>query len=73
VGRVSTSGEMNQALVGAEDEAKKMEDEYISVEHLLLALSAEGKKGPAGKILHEMGVSRDRLMDTIKAVRGGNG
>jgi len=71
VGRVSTSGEMNQALVGAEDEAKKMEDEYISVEHLLLALSAEGKKGPAGKILHEMGVSRDRLMDTIKAVRGG--
>jgi len=71
VGRVSTSGEMNQALVGAEDEAKKMEDEYISVEHLLLALSAEGKKGPAGKILHEMGVSSDRLMDTIKAVRGG--
>ncbi|MEC9296365.1 MAG: ATP-dependent chaperone ClpB, partial [SAR324 cluster bacterium] len=71
VGRVSTSGEMNHALVGAEDEAKKMEDEYISVEHLLLALSAEGKKGPAGKILHEMGVTSDRLMDTIKTVRGG--
>ncbi|MED5434835.1 MAG: ATP-dependent chaperone ClpB [SAR324 cluster bacterium] len=71
VGRVSTSGEMNHALVGADDEAKKMEDEYISVEHLLLALSAEGKKGPAGKILHEMGVTSDRLMDTIKTVRGG--
>ena len=71
VGRVSTSGEMNNALVGADDEAKKMEDEYISVEHLLLALSAEGKKGPAGKILHEMGVTSDRLMDTIKTVRGG--
>ena len=71
VGRVNASGEMNNALVGAEDEAKKMEDEYISVEHLLLALSAEGKKGPAGKILHEMGVTIDRLMDTIKAVRGG--
>ena len=71
VGRVNASGEMNNALVGAEDEAKKMEDEYISVEHLLLALSAEGKKGPAGKIMHEMSVTRDRLMDTIKAVRGG--
>ncbi len=71
VGRVNASGEMNNALVGAEDEAKKMEDEYISVEHLLLALSAEGKKGPAGKIMHEMCVTRDRLMDTIKAVRGG--
>ena len=71
VGRVSTSGEMNQALVEAEDEAKKMEDEYISVEHLLLALCAEGNKGPAGKVLNEMGVIRERLMDTINAVRGG--
>ena len=71
VGRVSTSGEMNQALVGAEDEAKKMVDEYISVEHLLLALCAEGNKGPAGKVLNEMGVIGERLMDTINAVRGG--
>ena len=71
VGRVSTSGEMNHALVGAEDEAKKMEDEYISVEHFLLALSSEGNKGPAGKILYEMSVTRESLMDTIKAVRGG--
>ena len=71
VGRVSTSGEMNHALVGAEDEAKKMEDEYISVEHFLLALSSEGNKGPAGKILYEMSVTRESLMDTIIAVRGG--
>ena len=71
VGRVNTSGEMNQALVGAEDEAKKMGDDYISVEHLLLALSAEGNKGPAGKILYEMGVTRERLIDTVNAVRGG--
>ena len=71
VGRVNTSGEMNQALVGAEDEAKKMGDDYISVEHLLLALSAEGNKGPAGKILYEMGVTRERLMDTVNVVRGG--
>ena len=71
VGRVNTSGELNQALVGAEDEAKKMADDYISVEHLLLALSAEGNKGPAGKILYEMGVTRERLIDTVNAVRGG--
>ena len=71
VGRVNTSGELNQALVGAEDEAKKMGDDYISVEHLLLALSAEGNKGPAGKILYEMGVTRERLIDTVNAVRGG--
>ena len=71
VGRVGTSGEMNQALVRAEDEAKKLQDEYVSVEHLLLALTEEGRKGPAGKILAENGVTRERLMGTIQDVRGG--
>ncbi|MEC9361442.1 MAG: AAA family ATPase, partial [SAR324 cluster bacterium] len=71
VGRISTSGGLNQALVRAEEEAKKMEDEYISVEHLLLALSAEGNKGPAGKILLGNGVTWERLINTIKVVRGG--
>ena len=71
VGRVGASGEMNQALVRAEDEAKKLQDEYVSVEHLLLALTEEGRKGPAGKILAENGVTRGRLMVTIQDVRGG--
>ncbi len=71
VGRVGASGEMNQALVRAEDEAKKLQDEYVSVEHLLLALTEEGRKGPAGKILTENGVTRERLMGTIQDVRGG--
>ncbi|MDP6886542.1 MAG: Clp protease N-terminal domain-containing protein, partial [SAR324 cluster bacterium] len=71
VGRVGTSGEMNQAMVRAEDEAQKLEDEFISVEHLLLAISAEGAMGPAGKILHKIGVTRERLLDTLKVVRGG--
>ena len=70
-GRVSTSGEMNQVLVRAEDEAKKLQDEYVSVEHLLLALTEEGRKGSAGKILTENGVTRERLMGTIQDVRGG--
>jgi ATP-dependent Clp protease ATP-binding subunit ClpB len=70
-GRVGVSGEMNQALVRAEDEAKKLQDEYVSVEHLLLALTEEGRKGPAGKILAENGVTRERLTGTIQDVRGG--
>ena len=70
-GRVGASGEMNQALVRAEDEAKKLQDEYVSVEHLLLALTEEGRKGPAGKILAENGVTRERLTGTIQDVRGG--
>ena len=70
-GRVGTSGEMNRTLVRAEDESKKLQDEYVSVEHLLLALTEEGRKGPAGKILAENGVTRERLMGTIQDVRGG--
>ncbi|MEY8217584.1 MAG: ATP-dependent chaperone ClpB, partial [SAR324 cluster bacterium] len=47
------------------------QDEYVSVEHLLLALTEEGRKGPAGKILAENGVTRERLTGTIQDVRGG--
>jgi len=71
VGRLVPSGEMNQALVRAEVEAKKLQDEFVSVEHLLVALTEEGSEGPAGKILLEMGVTRERLMNTINEVRGG--
>ena len=71
VGRLVPSGEMNQALVRAEVEAKKLQDEFVSVEHLLMALTEEGSMGPAGKILVEMGVTRERLMNTINDVRGG--
>ena len=70
-GRVAPSGEMNLALVRAEDEAEKLKDEYVSVEHLLLALTDEGDKGPAGKILSGSGVTRKRLINTIQELRGG--
>ena len=52
-GRVVSSGEMNLVLVRAEDEAEKLKDEYVSVEHLLLALTDEGDKTLAGKIRYK--------------------
>ena len=67
--RVAQSGEMNLALVRAEDEADKLKDEYVSVEHLLLALTDEGDKGPAGKILSGSGVTRKRLINSIQELR----
>ena len=70
-GRVAPSGEMNLVLVRAEDEAEKLKDEYVSVEHLLLALTDESDKGPAGKILSGSGVTRKRLINTIQELRGG--
>ncbi|HEY6106623.1 MAG TPA: Clp protease N-terminal domain-containing protein, partial [Anaeromyxobacteraceae bacterium] len=54
---------------GAEDEARKLGDEYVSTEHLLLAASAE--KGAAGEALRGAGASPDRIREALKQVRGG--
>ena len=52
----------------AEEEAGKLKDEYVSVEHLLIAIAAE--PGAASKILRESGLTNDKLMDALKKVRG---
>ena len=52
----------------AEDESKALKDEYVSTEHLLLAMTAE-KKG-AGEILKASGVTRERVLAVLKEVRG---
>ena len=70
-GSLPLSSEMNIALVRGEDEAKKLNDEYVSVEHLLLVLADEGEKGSAGKILLENGVIRKRIIEIIHELRGG--
>ncbi|MEW6730991.1 MAG: ATP-dependent chaperone ClpB [Acidobacteriota bacterium] len=61
---------LNKLFVMAEDEARHLKDEYISVEHLLLTIIAEGRSGVAGRILHDLGLTRDRLMKILQEVRG---
>ncbi len=58
----------SKLFTDAEDEAKRLKDEYTSVEHLLLALTSD--TGAAGRILKEFGVTRDRLMHALQEVRG---
>jgi ATP-dependent Clp protease ATP-binding subunit ClpB len=62
------TGRLNKLLTLAEDEAKKLKDDYISVEHLLLALTQD--TGASGNILKELGLNRDRLLSALKDVRG---
>jgi ATP-dependent Clp protease ATP-binding subunit ClpB len=57
-----------KVFVDAEDEAKRLKDEYLSVEHVLLALS--GDSGLVGRIYKEFGLTRDRLMQGLQQVRG---
>ncbi len=53
----------------AEDEAQKLKDEYVSTEHILLALASE-KRGGAGEALRASGATRDRIAQALTAVRG---
>jgi ATP-dependent Clp protease ATP-binding subunit ClpB len=69
-GKVYITQRLNQLLVKAEDEAKRLKDEYVSVEHILLAFIEEGGATAAGKILREFGISRDQFLKTLMEIRG---
>ena len=56
-------------LTQAEDEAKALKDEYVSVEHLLLAMLGD-EGGPVGRLLRSLGLTRERLLAAIKKIRG---
>ena len=58
-----------QVLSGAEKEAARFKDEYVSTEHLLLATSAR-KRDPAGQLLEESGASHEAILQALAAIRG---
>ncbi len=55
----------------AEAEAKAIKDEFVSTEHLLLALIDEGDRSAATKLLKGAGISRDRVLQVLSQIRGG--
>ncbi len=68
-GQVYVGQALNKVLISAEDEAKQMGDEYVSVEHLFLALLKY--PNPAMKeIFKEYGITRDRFLQALSTVRG---
>src|SRR5215468_10228739 len=62
------SNELRSVLDSAEKEMSKLKDEYLSVEHFLLAVLDQG--GNLGRMLREMGITRDRALQALQAVRG---
>src|SRR5437867_3920041 len=69
-GEVYVAPRVNEGLNGAETEAQRMKDEYVSVEHLLLAL-ADLKDGTVAEALRAAGLTREKLLEAAAAVRGG--
>ena len=64
------SPRLSQIFTAAQKRAEKMQDEFISTEHLLLAISEE-KDGAAGKVLRQHGVNPEDLQKAIEQTRGG--
>jgi ATP-dependent Clp protease ATP-binding subunit ClpB len=67
-GQVYVTSRLNRLLTQAEDESKRLGDEYVSVEHVLLAMTDD--TGPTGRIFKQFGITRERLMQTLREVRG---
>ncbi|GAB4506067.1 MAG: AAA family ATPase [Anaerolineales bacterium] len=69
-GQMFITPRLKHVVDTANEEANRLKDDYISTEHLFLALIAE-RGSPASRLLEEMGVTRDRVMEAIEQVRGG--
>ena len=67
-GDTHMSSDLRRALQSAEDEAEKLKDEYVSTEHMLLALA--GGKDDVARVLKDAGANREILLKAIQSVRG---
>ena len=69
-GQVYVTQRLSRLLEAADREAKRLKDEYVSVEHLVIALLDEGRTSAASRLMHEQGVSKDTFMKALTEVRG---
>ena len=69
-GKVYVTQRLNRILDAADAEARRLKDDYVSVEHLVVALLDEGSGSAAGRILAQHGVTRDSFLKMLTAVRG---
>src|SRR5574337_1079840 len=68
-GQVYITPRLEKVLNTALSEAERLKDEYVSTEHLLLAISDEGG-GAVGKVLREAGITKDRIYAALQEIRG---
>ncbi len=69
-GSIYLTQRLNKILVKAEDEAKRLKDDYVSVEHLVLAMLDEDSKAGVGKVFRTLGITRDKFLAALTEVRG---
>jgi ATP-dependent Clp protease ATP-binding subunit ClpB len=69
-GQVNVTQRLARLLDAADQDAGRLKDDYVSVEHLVLALLAEGPSSAAGRLLHDEGLSRDSFLQALARIRG---
>jgi ATP-dependent Clp protease ATP-binding subunit ClpB len=69
-GQVSVTRRLSRVLDAAEQEAGRLKDEYVSVEHLLAALVEEDQATAAGRLLSQEGLTRDAFLEALTKLRG---
>ncbi|HLV44963.1 MAG TPA: Clp protease N-terminal domain-containing protein, partial [Aggregatilineales bacterium] len=69
-GQVFITPRVNRVIEGAQEEANRLNDEYISTEHIFLAILSN-RNTPSSRFLREANVTRERVMETIQQIRGG--
>ena len=68
-GKVYVGQDLNKVLISAEEEAKALSDEYVSVEHLFLAMIKHPNKA-VRELFREFGITRERFLQALSTVRG---
>ncbi|MFP4048652.1 MAG: ATP-dependent chaperone ClpB [Desulfovermiculus sp.] len=69
-GQVYVTQRLNSLLVKAQDLAKKMQDEYVSVEHLFLSLLEEPQSTGVGRVNRQFRIDKDKILSLLTEVRG---
>ena len=69
--QVVVSSALRQIIENAEREAERLQDQFVSTEHLLLAMVDPAVTSEAGRILREAGATRERLYEALVSIRGG--
>ncbi|HEV7664273.1 MAG TPA: Clp protease N-terminal domain-containing protein, partial [Chloroflexota bacterium] len=69
--QVYVSPAFRRLFDAAAQEAERLKDDFLSTEHFLLALTADADTSPAGKLLRELGITRNRVLQALQEVRGG--
>jgi len=69
-GQTGITHRLNQLLVRAQDEAKKLKDDYVSVEHLVLSMFQEKKDTAIAGLFRDLNITRDAFLKAMQEVRG---